>query len=47
MAGFTLDSMVLLLFTGYFEKAATWTTGKKTDVRGVGARFEMREVLTF
>ena len=40
----TLDSGALLLSAGIFEKAAAATTGKKSDAKGVGTRFEMREV---
>ena len=44
----TLDSKALFLSTGIFEKTATATTGKIATWRGVGTRFEMREVgMTF
>ena len=43
----TLDSRALLRSTGIFKEAAT-TTVKTSDAKGVGTRFEMREVvLTF
>ena len=39
------DSRVLLLSTSIFKQAASTTDGKIATQKGVGTRFEMREVV--